>query len=113
VPQSFDLLSVDTDYYDYYILDRILQRYTPRVIVVEVRAVQCAPCSARTAHCETLSSPFWLFSGELQDPTPRVCVRDVAARCGTGNCCLPRHLPPSLQGLPRPPGPLCLSLAHR
>jgi len=48
VPQSFDLLSVDTDYYDYYILDRILQRYAPRVIVVEVRAVQCS--AARAVH---------------------------------------------------------------
>ena len=37
-PQKFDLLSVDIDSHDFYVLDKILQSYTPRVFVCEYNA---------------------------------------------------------------------------
>jgi hypothetical protein len=38
VPQEFDLLSIDVDFNDFYILKRILEKYSPRVIVAEYNA---------------------------------------------------------------------------
>ena len=39
VPQEFDLLSVDTDAYDWFMIEAILQGgYHPRVIVTEFNA---------------------------------------------------------------------------
>ncbi|RHY20304.1 hypothetical protein DYB25_012559 [Aphanomyces astaci] len=38
IPQRFDLLSVDIDFNDYYILDAILHQYTPTVVVVETNS---------------------------------------------------------------------------
>ncbi len=38
VPSSFDLLSVDIDSYDFYVLQVILQNYTPRIFVCEYNA---------------------------------------------------------------------------
>ncbi|RHY31760.1 hypothetical protein DYB32_003183 [Aphanomyces invadans] len=38
IPSHFDLLSVDIDFNDYYVLQAILERYTPSVIVVEVNS---------------------------------------------------------------------------
>lgn len=35
VPKSFDLLSIDTDGNDYWILEKILQNYSPRVVIAE------------------------------------------------------------------------------
>ena len=38
VPLSFDLLSLDIDSYDYYVLDELLKVYTPRIFVCEYNA---------------------------------------------------------------------------
>ena len=38
VPLAFDLLSLDIDSYDYYVLDELLQVYTPRIFVCEYNA---------------------------------------------------------------------------
>ena len=38
VPTTFDLLSIDIDYNDWYVLKEILQTYTPRVICMEYNA---------------------------------------------------------------------------
>lgn len=38
VPNKFDLLSVDIDFNDFYVLHRLLKKYHPRVIVVEYNA---------------------------------------------------------------------------
>lgn len=51
VPNTFDLLSVDTDMLDYYILENIFKaKYRPRVVIVEVNS-KIAP-----GHCKTV---FW------------------------------------------------------
>ena len=36
VPHTFDLLSIDLDMFDFWILEKILHEYTPRIIVAEV-----------------------------------------------------------------------------
>lgn len=38
VPEEFDLLSVDIDFNDFYVLNKILGKYFPRVIVIEYNA---------------------------------------------------------------------------
>jgi len=38
VPSAFDFLSVDTDYSDYWLLKKVLERYSPRVVAVEVNS---------------------------------------------------------------------------
>ena len=37
-PQQFDLLSVDIDSFDFYVLDKILQSYIPRIFICEYNA---------------------------------------------------------------------------
>lgn len=54
VPAQFDLLSVDTDMLDYWILQKLLMSaYTPRVIIVEVNAKIVAGASLVVPYSET------------------------------------------------------------
>ena len=54
VSQDLDLLSVDTDYADYWILEKILGQYTPKLVVVE---------TSPEKECVTVAKPdeitFW------------------------------------------------------
>ena len=56
VSPSFDVLSLDVDMFDYWILARILASYRPRVIVVETNPSLCVNKAISTRHYSRMNS---------------------------------------------------------
>jgi hypothetical protein len=44
IPKDIDLLSVDTDYADYWIIEKILTQYKPKVIIHEINQQPLDTC---------------------------------------------------------------------
>ena len=77
VSQDLDLLSVDTDYADYWILEKILGQYTPKLVVVETNLYY--------SDCVTVTKPEKIImwnGGDIYHGTSLCAFQCLASRFG-------------------------------